>query len=106
MLKRIANKSNAVATRRLFLFLLGRQREHHVDDDTESDREDDSMGLSSSDSEIDNTEATDTELELLEDSVCEVDGISSLFDEHRVSDLSEDNKSEGGDDNIELSSDG
>lgn len=62
----------------------GRQRENHSDDTIEND----STESSSSDSETDNTEATDTELELSDDSKCELDGISSLFDERSGSDLS------------------
>ena len=79
-----ANRSNAVAIRRLFLFRLGGQRENHSDDTIEND----STESSSSDSETDNTEATDTEPELSDDSKCELDGISSLFDERSGSDLS------------------
>ncbi|XP_074639425.1 uncharacterized protein LOC141897706 [Acropora palmata] len=72
----------------------GGQREHHSDESIEND----STQLSSSDSETGNTEATDTELELSDDSVCELDGISSLFDEHSGSDLSADDESQSDDD--------
>ena len=89
-----ANRSNAVAIRRLFLFRLGRQRENHSDDTIEND----STESSSSDSETDNTEATDTEPELSDDSKCELDGISSLFDERSASDLSADDESDDDDD--------
>ena len=85
-----ANWSNAVAIRRFVLFRLGRQREHHSDDTIEND----SIESSSSDSETDNTEATDTEPELSDDSKCELDGISSLFDERSGSDLSADDESD------------
>ena len=87
-------KSNAVAIRRLFLFRLGGQREHHSDDTIEND----STESSSSESETDNTEATDTEPELSDDSKCELDGISSLFDERSGSDLSADDESDDDDD--------
>ena len=91
-----ANRSNAVAIRRLFLFRLGRQRENHSDDTIENDSTDSSS--SCSDSETDNTEATDTEPELSDESKCELDGISSLFDERSGSDLSADDESDGDDD--------
>lgn len=52
------------------------QREHHNDESIENDNTE----LSSSYSETGNTEATDTEPELSDDSKCELDGISSLFD--------------------------
>ena len=62
-----------------------------------------STDSSSSDSETDNTEATDTEPELSDDSKCELDGISSsLFDERSGSDLSADDESDGDDDDREL----
>jgi len=70
------------------------QREHHSDDTIEND----STESSSSDSETDNTEATDTEPELSDDSKCELDGISSLFDERSGSDLSADDECDGDDD--------
>ena len=54
--------------------------------------------LSSSDSETDNTKATDTEPELSDDSKCELDGISSLFDERSGCNLSADDESDGDDD--------
>ena len=76
------------------MFRLGRQREHHSDDTIENE----STELSSSDSETDNTEATDTEPELSDDSMCELDGISSLFDGRGGCYSGEDNKSDGDDD--------
>ena len=100
-----ANRSNAVVTRRLFLFRLGRQREHDTSDDTdssvtdsESNSGDDKTELSCSDSEIDNTEATSMQAELSDDSVCELDGFSSLFNEDEGTDLVEDDASDSGDD--------
>lgn len=54
--------------------------------------------LSSSDSETDNTKATDTEPELSDDSKCELDGISSLFDERSGCNLSAGDESDGDDD--------
>ena len=70
-----ANRSNAVVKRRLFLFRLGRHREHDTSDDTdssitdsESNSEDDKTALSSSDSEIDDTEANSTQAELSDNS--------------------------------------
>ena len=80
------------------MFRLGRQREHHIDDDNESDSEDDNTELSSSDCETVNTEATATEPELSDDSMCELDGISSLFDERSGSYSGEDNESDGDED--------
>ena len=97
-----ANRSNAVVTRRLFLFCLGRHREHaDTSDDTdssitdsESNSVDDKTELSSSDWEIDNTEATSTQAELSD----EFDGFSSLFNEQESSDLVEDDASDNDDD--------
>ena len=102
MLLCLANRSNAVVTRRLFLFCLGRHREHaDTSDDTDSsitDSEsksvDDKTELSSSDWEIDNTEATSTQAELSD----EFDGFSSLFNEQESSDLVEDDASDSDDD--------
>ena len=61
-----------------------------------------STDSSSRDSETDNTEATGMEPELSDDSKCELDGISSLFDERSGSDLSADDESDGDDDDREL----
>ena len=62
------------------------------DDDRESTRSEFNSELCSSDSEStdDNTEATATEPELPDDSLCELDGSLSLFDEHGGSELGED----------------
>lgn len=57
-----------------------------------------STDSSSRDSNTGNTEATDTEPELSDDSKCELDGIWSLFDERSGSDLSADDESDGDDD--------
>ena len=76
------------------MFRLGRQREHHSDDTIENE----STELSSSDSETDNTGATDTEPELSDDSMCELDGISSLFDGRSGCYSGEDDESDGDDD--------
>ena len=97
-----ANRSNAVVTRRLFLFCLGRHREHaDTSDDTdssitdsESNSVDDKTELSSSDWEIGNTEATSTQAELSD----EFDGFSSLFNEQESSDMVEDDASDSDDD--------
>ena len=117
-----ANRSNAVVKRHLYLFRLGRRREHDTSDDTdssitdlESNSEDDKTELSSSDSDIDNTEGNSTQAKLSDDSVREFDGFSPLFNEQEGSDLVEDDAAESdvdqessgydsnsGDDNIEL----
>ena len=60
-----------------------------ADDDRVSTKSELNIELCSSDSERgdDNTEATATEPELSDDSLCEVDGFSSHFDEHVTGDL-------------------
>ena len=100
-----ANRSNAVVKRHLFLFRLGRHREHDTSDDTdssmtdsESNSEDDKTELSSSDSEIDSTEGNSTQAELSDDSVREFNGFSSLFNEQEGSGLVEDDASDSDDD--------
>ena len=85
--------------RRLFRFRLGRHREHDTSDDTDSSitdsesnsSEDDKTELSSSDSEI---EANSTQAELSDESLCELDGFSSLFNEQEGYELFEDDASD------------
>ena len=64
------------------------------DDDLESTKSELNIELCSSDSEStdDNTKATTTEPELSDDSLCEVDGFSSHFDQHGGSQLGDDDQ--------------